>query len=124
MQYGVYIIVVIIYIVSGYNKKYNYDALALYNSSLRLGWTLESFNKTCWSVLRNVCCSCLDINKYWRETQQQIQEGDWVPNQEFIEIGIKHNIEDSYQLFSIWDKHVVIQNRKEALYNDFSTSSK
>ena len=108
----------------GYNRKYNYDALLLYNASIRHGNTLKPINQTCWSCLRNVCCSCLNIDKYWNKTHEQIKKGDYKSNQEYLIDGIKHNIEDSYQLFSIWDKYVTIQNRKEALRNDFSTSSK
>lgn len=107
----------------GYNAKYNYDALVLYNASIRHG-NLLAFKETCWSCLRNACCSCCQINKLWNKTHEQIKKGDYKSNQEYLIDGIKHNIEDSYQLFSIWDKHVVIQNRKEALRNDFSTSSK
>lgn len=69
----------------GYGKKYNYDALALYNSALRLGMTLKPIRETYWYYLRNVCCSRLDINKYWHNTHKQIKQGEWVPNQEFLE---------------------------------------
>lgn len=107
----------------GYNRKYNYDALLLYNASLRLGSTMKSITQTCWYCLRNACCCC-PIDKYWNKTHEQIKKGDYKSNQEYLVDGIKHNIEDSYQLFSILDKYITIKNKKEAIKNDFKSSSK
>lgn len=70
----------------GYGK-YNYDAMVL----------KANFDRN--DMYDGVSHLIKSVNTTkWEETTCQIKKGGWVPNQEFTENGIKHNIEDAIQL--------------------------
>ena len=47
----------------------------------------------------------VNVNKYfaidWPKTSAQITTGKYMPNQQYMEAGIKHNIEDAIQLYNL-----------------------
>lgn len=53
------------------------------------------------------CLECMKgINIEIPETHQQHKPGDYVPNEQFMNDGIKHNIEDSKALYeALYDRH-------------------
>lgn len=70
----------------GYGK-YNYDAMVL----------KANFDRN--DMFDGVSHLIKSVNTTkWEETTRQTKKGGWIPNQEFTENGIKHNIEDAIQL--------------------------
>lgn len=42
----------------------------------------------------------------WKESPKQVKKGEYIPNQQYMNNGIKHNIEDSIQLYNIVREYV------------------
>lgn len=52
-----------------------------------------------------------EMNITWKKTYDQVTTGKWLNNQEYMESGIRHNIEDAIQLYE------VINDRNTSRYN-------
>ena len=80
----------------GYGK-YNYDKLLLEIIFKKFGYEIPDWWDRVWV---NVGEDRL-VNKLWKETPSQIHSGTYIPNQQYMNYGIQHNIVDSEQLFDI-----------------------
>lgn len=108
----------------GYGK-YNYDYLAICNSFNRLKAHKQDASST-EMIIGIVGCGMInaakefpEINKLWKETSKQVKSGNWVPNQEYMNWGVKHNIEDAVQLLNILQKPIAQKNKLDSLNGDF-----
>ena len=59
----------------------------------------------------------LQVN--WPGTTEQVQIGDFKDNQTYMNTGIIHNIEDSYQLFTMVERYAKEANANERIKGDF-----
>ena len=47
-----------------------------------------------------------EMNITWKKTYDQVTTGKWLNNQEYMESGIRHNIEDAIQLYEVIEERV------------------
>lgn len=59
------------------------------------------------------------VNKLWKETPSQIHSGTYIPNQQYMNYGIQHNIVDSEQLFDVVMKVRQTHEMEDAIQEDF-----
>ena len=108
----------------GYGK-YNYDYLAICNSFNRLRANKPDASDIELDIgivgcgMINAAKEFPEINSLWQETSKQVKSGNWVPNQEYMNWGVKHNIEDAVQLLNILQKPVAMKNKLDSLNGDF-----
>ena len=98
----------------GYGK-YNYDKLLLEIIFNKFGYEIPDWWDRVWV---NAGEDRL-VNKLWKETPSQIHSGTYIPNQQYMNYGIQHNIVDSEQLFDVVMKVRQINNMEEAIKRDF-----
>lgn len=98
----------------GYGK-YNYDKLLLEIIFKKFGYEIPDWWDRVWV---NAGEDRL-VNKLWKETPSQIHSGTYIPNQQYMNYGIQHNIVDSEQLFDVVMKVRQFNNMEEAIKRDF-----
>lgn len=98
----------------GYGK-YNYDKLLLEIILKKFGYWLPDWWDRVWV---NAGEDKL-VNKLWKETPSQIHSGTYIPNQQYMNYGIQHNIVDSEQLFDVVMKVRQTHEMEEAIKRDF-----
>lgn len=110
--------------VKGYNG-YKYDYLALMNSMVRL-WpntnmtkVTEFMNDVISIKFRDAAAEFPKLQVNWPGTTEQVQIGDFKDNQTYMNTGIIHNIEDSYQLFTMVERYAKEANANERINGDF-----
>lgn len=110
--------------VKGYNG-YKYDYLALMNSMVRL-WpdtnmtkVVDFMNDVISIKFRDAAAEFPKLQVNWPGTTEQVQIGDFKDNQTYMNTGIIHNIEDSYQLFTMVERYAKEANAEERLKGDF-----
>lgn len=110
--------------VKGYNG-YKYDYLALMNSMVRL-WpdtnmtkVIEFMNDVISIKFRDAAAEFPKLQVNWPGTTEQVQIGDFKENQTYMNTGIIHNIEDSYQLFTMVERYAKEANANERIKGDF-----
>lgn len=110
--------------VKGYNG-YKYDYLALMNSMVRL-WpntnmtkVTEFMNDVISLKFRDAAAEFPKLQVNWPGTTEQVQIGDFKDNQTYMNTGIIHNIEDSYQLFTMVERYAKEANANERINGDF-----
>lgn len=110
--------------VKGYNG-YKYDYLALMNSMVRL-WPDTNMNKVIDFMndvisikFRDAAAEFPKLQVNWPGTTEQVQIGDFKDNQTYMNTGIIHNIEDSYQLFTMVERYAKEANAEERIKGDF-----
>jgi hypothetical protein len=111
----------------GYGN-HNYDLKAICYSMYRLKGksTAESVvdiltNKF---PLINATPLIPDVNTKWVKTEEQVHTGNYKLNQQYMNTGIKHNIEDAIQLLNIitnskYIKEFAVNERVESIKEDF-----
>lgn len=107
--------------VKGYNG-YLYDRIALLNSLVKLfpndNQVINEFNGL--NIrFRDAAAEFPKLQVNWPGTTEQVQIGDFKDNQEYLNTGIIHNIEDSYQLFTMVERYAKEANKIEQLKKDF-----
>ena len=110
--------------IKGYNG-YKYDYLALMNSMIRL-WpdtnmtkVTEFMNDVISIKFRDAAAEFPKLQVNWPGTTEQVQIGDFKENQTYMNTGIIHNIEDSYQLFTMVERYAKEANANERIKGDF-----
>ena len=110
--------------IKGYNG-YKYDYIAIMNSMKRL-WPLTDMNKVMNFMndvisikFRDAVAEFPKLQVNWPGTTEQVQIGDFKDNQTYINTGIIHNIEDSYQLFTMVERYAKEANAEERIKGDF-----
>jgi len=110
--------------VKGYNG-YKYDYLALMNSMVRL-WpdtnmtkVVDFMNDVISIKFRDAAAEFPKLQVNWPGTTEQVQIGDFKDNQTYMNTGIIHNIEDSYQLFTMVERYAKEANAEESIKGDF-----
>lgn len=98
----------------GYGK-YNYDKLLLEIIFKKFEYEIPDWWDRVWV---NAGEDRL-VNKLWKETPSQIHSGTYIPNQQYMNYGIQHNIVDSEQLFDVVMKVRQFNNMEEAINRDF-----
>jgi hypothetical protein len=114
--------------IKGYRDKegnyYKYDRIALLNA------TYKAFTKTSKKVInlafvkngikfRDAAAEFPKLQVNWPGTTEQVQIGDFKDNQTYMNTGIIHNIEDSYQLFTMVERYAKEANANERIKGDF-----
>lgn len=102
-------------VCKGYNKVYNYDKLMLEHLFKEHNIELPDH----WDNCVNAIQICPNLTYCWKATTEQAHTGDNIPNQEYIINGIKHNIEDSVQLYNLFTKQIVYTYKLRAINEDF-----
>lgn len=103
---------------------YKYDRIALLNA------TYKVFNKTSKKTInlafvnngikfRDAAAEFPKLQVNWPGTTEQVQIGDFKDNQPYMNTGIIHNIEDSYQLFTMVERYAKESNAEERNKGDF-----
>ena len=77
----------------GFGRKHDYDY-----ELLKVNFNKYNIPTNNLSVLRN---AYKDFTIPWTPTSAQVQSGQSIPNQEYLEKGIIHNIEDVQELWEI-----------------------
>lgn len=110
--------------IKGYNG-YKYDYIAIMNSMKRL-WPLTDMNKVMNFMndvisikFRDAAAEFPKLQVNWPGTTEQVQIGDFKDNQTYMNTGIIHNIEDSYQLFTMVERYAKEANAEEIMKGDF-----
>lgn len=110
--------------IKGYNG-YKYDYLALMNSMIRL-WpntnmtkVTEFMNDVISLKFRDAAAEFPKLQVNWPGTTEQVQIGNFKDNQTYMNTGIIHNIEDSYQLFTMVERYAKESNAEERIKGDF-----
>lgn len=98
----------------GYGK-YNYDKLLLEIIFKKFGYEIPDWWDRVWV---NAGEDRL-VNVLWKETPSQIHSGTYIPNQQYMNYGIQHNIVDSEQLFDVVTKVNQIHEMEDAIKRDF-----
>lgn len=98
----------------GYGK-YNYDKLLLEIIFKKFGYEIPDWWERVWV---NAGEDRL-VNLLWKETPSQIHSGTYIPNQQYMNYGIQHNIVDSEQLFDVVMKVRQTHEMEEAIKGDF-----
>ena len=97
----------------GYGK-YNYDNMLFLTLKNRykdeMDETIDIYNHAnCYNIITNVANTKLDnvhtVSQLWKPTHKQIAKGQSIPNQEYLEHGMKHNLEDCENLFNLIAKY-------------------
>lgn len=103
---------------------YKYDRIALLNASYKV------FNNTSKKLInqafvnngikfRDAAAEFPKLQVNWPGTTEQVQIGDFKDNQIYMNTGIIHNIEDSYQLFTMVERYAKEANAEERIKGDF-----
>lgn len=110
--------------IKGYNG-YLYDYIAIMNSMKRL-WPVTDMNKVMNFMnnvisikFRDAAAEFPKLQVNWPGTTEQVQIGDFKDNQTYMNTGIIHNIEDSYQLFTMVERYAKEANAEERMKGDF-----
>ena len=110
--------------IKGYNG-YKYDYIAIMNSMKRL-WPVTDMNKVMNFMnnvisikFRDAAAEFPKLQVNWPGTTEQVQIGDFKDNQTYMNTGIIHNIEDSYQLFTMVERYAKEANAEERMKGDF-----
>lgn len=98
----------------GYGK-YNYDKLLLEIVFNKFGYEIPDWWERVWV---NAGEDRL-VNVLWKETPSQIHSGTYIPNQQYMNYGIQHNIVDSEQLFDVVMKVRQSRDKEEQIKKDF-----
>lgn len=115
--------------IKGYRDKegnyYKYDQIALLNSLYKLWPEVDEnvidkqFNDTLNVKFRDAAEEFPKLQVNWPGTTEQVQIGDFKDNQTYMNTGIIHNIEDSYQLFTMVERYAKEANANERIKGDF-----
>jgi hypothetical protein len=110
--------------IKGYNG-YKYDQIALFNSLYKLlpnldeSLIVKQFNDVFDVKFRDASKEFPKLQVNWPGTTEQVQIGDLKDNQTYMNTGIIHNIEDSYQLFTMVERYAKEANAEERIKGDF-----
>lgn len=110
--------------IKGYNG-YKYDQIAILNSLHKLWpeidekFVEEQFNDVFDVKFRDAAAEFPKLQVNWPGTTEQVQIGDFKDNQTYMNTGIIHNIEDSYQLFTMVERYAKEANANERINGDF-----
>lgn len=102
-------------VCKGYNKVYNYDKLMLEHIFKEHNISIPDN----WDNCVNAIQLCPNLTYCWKATTEQVHLGSNIPNQEYIIMGIKHNIEDSVQLYNLFTKQIIYTYKLRAIKKDF-----
>lgn len=115
--------------IKGYRDKdgkyYKYDQIALLSSLYKLWPELEEsvihkqFDDTLNVKFRDAAEEFPKLQVNWPGTTEQVQIGEFKDNQTYMNTGIIHNIEDSYQLFTMVERYAKESNKLESINGDF-----
>lgn len=110
--------------IKGYNG-YKYDQIALLNSLYKLWPEVDEnvinkqFDSTLNVKFRDAAAEFPKLQVNWPGTTEQVQIGNFKDNQTYMNTGIIHNIEDSYQLFTMVERYAKESNKLASLNEDF-----
>lgn len=110
--------------IKGYNG-YKYDQIAIFNSLHKLCPEIDpefvdkQFNDVFDVKFRDAAAEFPKLQVNWPGTTEQVQIGDFKDNQTYMNTGIIHNIEDSYQLFTMVERYAKEANANERIKGDF-----
>jgi hypothetical protein len=111
----------------GYGK-YNYDNMLFLTLMNRYkedrDETIDIYNHDkCYHLITNVANTKLDnvhtVSQLWKPTHKQVAKGQSIPNQEYLEHGMKHNLEDCENLFKLISKYYKVWDKRRSIEDDF-----
>ena len=111
----------------GYGK-YNYDNMLFLTLMNRYkdesGDIINLYaHANCYNLITNVANTKLDnvhtVSQLWKPTHKQIAKGQSIPNQEYLEHGMKHNLEDCESLYNLIAKYYKVWDKRRSIEDDF-----
>lgn len=111
----------------GYGK-YNYDNMLFLTLKNRYkaeyDETIDIYNHdNCYNLITNVANTKLDnvhtVSHLWKPTHKQVAKGQYISNQEYLEHGMKHNLEDCENLFNLIAKYYKVWDKRRSIEDDF-----
>lgn len=112
----------------GYGK-YNYDNMLFLTLMNRYykderDETIDIYNHAnCYNLITNVANTKLDnvhtVSQLWKPTHKQVSKGQSIPNQQYLEHGMKHNLEDCENLFNLIAKYYKVWDKRRSIEDDF-----
>lgn len=115
--------------IKGYRDKdgnyYKYDQIAFFNTLYKLWPEIDEnvinkqFDDLFDVKFRDAAAEFPKLQVNWPGTTEQVQIGDYKDNQTYMNTGIIHNIEDSYQLFTMVERYAKEANKLESINKDF-----